>query len=242
MKALEFRNVSFGYNGEPVLENITLSVEQGDSFGLIGPNGSGKSTLLKLALGLEKPWKGEVRVFEKKDIDWHRVGYVPQRALFVKDFPSTVFEVASMGLFNMLGFNPLQRVDNNRVSEALREVGLEKQEHKLIGELSGGQVQRAFLARALVGEPDLLLLDEPTTGIDAAQQEKFCCLLERLNEKGITVLMVSHDLSFMSHMVHKVVCLNKTVHYCGHPKKLTAKVLEKAFGHGQGFVGHTHRM
>ena len=127
------------------------------------------------------------------------------------------------------------------VKEALHEVGLENQADKRIGELSGGQMQRAFLGRALVAKPDLLLLDEPTTGIDSQQQEKFCCLLERLNKAGITIVIISHDLTFMSYLVNKVICLNRRVFFCGHPKDISKSgALPKAYGHAVHAITHDH--
>jgi zinc transport system ATP-binding protein len=240
--ALEFKDVTFSYSKEPALENVSFSIKAGEFIGVIGPNGSGKSTLLKVAMGLEKPQNGEVLLFGEKGFnDWHRVGYVQQKPSFGPDFPATVFEVASMGLFYKLGVRPLSKEDKKAVHLALHEVGLEEQYSKRIGELSGGQIQRALLARALVGQPEMLLLDEPTTGIDAVQQEKFCCLLDRLHQKGITIVMVSHDLTFISQLVDNVLCINKQLHYCGHPNKLSSsKVLPKVYGHDVQVVRHVH--
>jgi len=184
LNILEFDKISFSYAGEPTLEDVSFAVQKGDFIGIIGPNGAGKSTLFKIALGLEKPTKGSVKLFGKKQpdfSDWHKIGFVPQKVQFDPNFPASVFEVAAMGLAQKLGPMPLSKEQKQAVAEALAEVGLEDKADKRIGELSGGQMQRAFLARALVSKPALLLLDEPTTGIDSDQQEKFCCLLERLH-------------------------------------------------------------
>ncbi|MFH1470833.1 MAG: metal ABC transporter ATP-binding protein [Candidatus Micrarchaeota archaeon] len=232
-KALELENVSFSYSGELVLEDVSLSVQEKEFLGLVGPNGSGKSTLLRIILGLEKPQKGTIKLFGEEGFgDWHRVGYVPQRFSFDSNFPATVFEVASMGV---------SKKYEKEVLSALSEVGLENQKNRLINELSGGQKQRVFLARSLANKPDLLLLDEPTTGIDAAQQEKFCCLLQRLNNSGMTIIMVSHDLSLVAHSVQNVACLNKKMYHCGHPKNLgSSEILKKVYGHAVHVMIHKH--
>jgi len=241
---LEFEKISFSYAGEPTIESVSFAVQKGDFLGIIGPNGAGKSTLFKLALGLEKPTFGKVRLFGKdqaKFSEWSRVGFVPQKVQFDPNFPASVFEVASMGLAQSQGIMPLSAGQKKEVSNALHEVGLESQSNKRIGELSGGQMQRVFLARALVSKPDLLLLDEPTTGIDSAQQEKFCCLLERLNKAGMTIVIISHDLTFMSYIVNKVICINRKVFYCGHPKDIAKSgALPKAYGHGVHAITHGH--
>jgi len=241
---LEFAGISFSYAGEPTLDSVSFAVQKGDFLGIIGPNGAGKSTLFKIALGLEKPTSGSVKIFGKKQpdfSDWHRIGFVPQKVQFDPNFPASVFEVASMGLAQNTGLMPLSAMQKIAVRNALHEVGLESQADRRIGELSGGQMQRVFLARALVSKPDLLLLDEPTTGIDSEQQEKFCCLLERLNKTGMTIVIISHDLSFMSYLVNKVICLNRRVFYCGHPKDIAKSgALPKAYGHGVHAIAHDH--
>ncbi|MFA6329839.1 MAG: metal ABC transporter ATP-binding protein [Candidatus Micrarchaeia archaeon] len=241
---LEFDGISFSYAGEPTIEAVSFAVKKGDFLGIIGPNGAGKSTLFKIALGLEKPTSGSVKLFGKKQpdfSDWHRIGFVPQKVQFDPNFPASVFEVAAMGLAQKPGILPLSSEQKWAVLDALNEVGLEKQADRRIGELSGGQMQRAFLARALVSKPDLLLLDEPTTGIDSEQQEKFCCLLERLHENGITIVIISHDLTFMSYLVNKVICINRRVFFCGHPKDIAKSgALPKAYGHGVHAITHDH--
>lgn len=241
---LEFEKISFSYAGEPTIEDVSFAVQKGDFLGIIGPNGAGKSTLFKIALGLEKPTSGSVKLFGTKQTDfsdWTRIGFVPQKVQFDPNFPASVFEVAAMGLAQKPGLMPLSSEQKRAVNEALHEVGLEKQADRRIGELSGGQMQRAFLARALVSKPDLLLLDEPTTGIDSAQQEKFCCLLERLHKAGITIVIISHDLTFMSYLVNKVICINRKMFFCGHPKEIAKSgALPKAYGHGVHAITHEH--
>jgi len=241
---IEFADISFSYAGEPTIEAVSFAVQKGDFLGIIGPNGAGKSTLFKIALGLEKPTSGSVKLFGTKQTDfsdWHRIGFVPQKVQFDPDFPASVFEVAAMGLTQTKSVMPLSKGQIKAVANALHEVGLENQANNRIGELSGGQMQRAFLARALVSRPDLLLLDEPTTGIDSAQQEKFCCLLERLHKAGITIVIISHDLTFMSYLVNKVICINRKMFFCGHPKDIAKSgALPKAYGHGVHAITHDH--
>ncbi|MEM4348692.1 MAG: ABC transporter ATP-binding protein [Candidatus Anstonellaceae archaeon] len=241
MKILEFSKVTFGYDHEPVLQDATLEVEKGDFFGILGPNGAGKSTLLKIALGLLRPWSGKVRLFGKENFsEWEKVGYVPQKPTFEKFFPATVFEIVSMGLRPFPSWSGPTESQKKAVLETLNEVGIERKKDELVGNLSGGQLQRVLLAKALVGKPQLLLLDEPTSGIDAEFEEKFCCLLERINKEGTTIVLVTHDMTFMSYLVNKVACVNRRVYFCGRPSNLLADSIKKAYGHSTAIVSHPH--
>ncbi|MEM4555039.1 MAG: ABC transporter ATP-binding protein [Candidatus Anstonellaceae archaeon] len=241
MKILEFSKVTFGYDREPIVQDATLEVEKGDFFGIIGPNGAGKSTLLKIALRLLRPWSGKVRLFGKEDFnEWEKVGYVPQKPNFEKSFPATVFDVVSMGLRPFPSWRGLDELQKKAVLETLDEVGMRRKKDELVGNLSGGQLQRVLLAKALVGKPQLLLLDEPTSGIDAEFEEKFCCLLERINKEGTTIVLVTHDMTFMSYLVNKVACINRRVYFCGKPSKLLGESIKKAYGHSATLVSHPH--
>ncbi|MCX8197556.1 MAG: metal ABC transporter ATP-binding protein [Candidatus Micrarchaeota archaeon] len=242
MKALEFLNVTFGYEKEPVIENVSLTVEKGDFFGIVGPNGAGKSTLLKLAAGLAKPWSGKIMVFGKENVKaGKKIGYVPQKPPSEKRFPATVSEIVAMGLKPFPSWKGMERWQKEKVDRILMEVGLEEKKDEMVGNLSGGQLQRVLLAKALVGEPELLLLDEPTNDIDAAFQEKFCCLLERIHESGTTIVLVSHDLTFMSYLVNKVACINKRVYFCGKAASLAdAEGIRGAYGHDVKIIKHRH--
>ncbi|MFA6183614.1 MAG: metal ABC transporter ATP-binding protein [Parcubacteria group bacterium] len=215
---IEIDNVSFSYdNQNNALENVTLQIHQGDYIGLVGPNGSGKTTLIKLIVGLLSPKNGTIKIFGKNinDFrDWHKIGYVPQTlANFDKNFPVTVAEVVLMGRYSKKGL--LTRVneeDKKLVQESLKKVEMVKYGNRLIGELSGGQMQRVFIARALASQPEVIFLDEPTAGIDEQSQKEFYKLLQKLNKKmGITLVIVSHDIQKMTQEVMHMVCVNRSL-------------------------------
>lgn len=233
-------DVSFVYNSEPVLEHITLDVKKGEFLGVIGPNGSGKTTLLKIIVGLIKPTSGRVTLFGTDPTNFHdrsKMGYVPQRAgqnLF--NFPITVEEIVSMGITS----NKVKKGDPIR--EALNAVEMHKYRNRLIGELSGGQQQRVFIARALIGNPELLILDEPTVGVDSEAQAAFYELLQKLNKKmNLTLVLVSHDIDVVAKEVTTIACLNGTLICHVPPKEFMKKdYLEKVYGKNLGFVVHNH--
>ena len=223
---VQLKGVSFSYNGEKALDNIDLDIKRGDFLGIIGPNGSGKTTLLKIILGLVKPQKGSVTV------SGVRIGYVPQRAgANVTKFPISVEEVVGMG-------GATQRV----ISESLEEVGMKEHKKKLLKELSGGQQQRVFIARALAEKPQLLVLDEPTVGVDADSQAKFYELLKELNKKhNLTLILVSHDVDVVAHEVSEIACINSKLVCHGKPHDvLKSDFMEKLYGKDLRFVVHGH--
>jgi len=247
---VQIKDMSFKYGHQPVLKDITLQIKQGEFFGLIGPNGSGKSTLLKILLGIIPLQKGEVFLFGKplhQFHDWNKIGYVSQKAnAFNTGFPATVFEVVSMGLFGKKGlFKSLNKKDIEKVRKAIQLVGLQGFEKRNIGKLSGGQQQRTFIARALVSDPELFILDEPTVGIDADSTKQFYKLLSKLNkEMGITIVLVSHDIAVITKQVTKIACLNKGLHFHGSPAEFeeSREVLSKTYGVEMGLVTHHHHM
>ncbi|WP_368907261.1 metal ABC transporter ATP-binding protein, partial [Bacillus wiedmannii] len=212
---LEIEGLSFRYEDRNVLEDINLQVPKGAFLGLVGPNGSGKSTLLKCLLGVLKPKQGSIRLFgvdSKKFKEWNKVGYVSQKAnSFNSGFPATVFEVVSMGLVSKKGlFRFFTKNDKEKVEKAIADVGMSEFQGRNIGELSGGQQQRVFIARALVSDPELLILDEPTVGIDVKNVESFYEILEDLNKRlGITLILVTHDMGAVTEKVTHVACLNQ---------------------------------
>ncbi|MBF0564486.1 MAG: metal ABC transporter ATP-binding protein [Nitrospirae bacterium] len=231
MHCIELKDVSFSYDGSTVLENVSLAIAPGDYAGLIGPNGGGKTTLLKIILCLLKPTTGEVWLFGQKASDFgerNRIGYVPQRAVQHENyFPATVEEVVESGRFSQMGlFKFFGSVDRKAVSTAFAITDLENKKKRLIGALSGGERQRVFIARALAAEPDVLILDEPVVGVDAASQERFYSFLKYLNEQlGITIIIVSHDIAVISKEVRSILCLNKNLFTCGYPNHATEKEL-----------------
>lgn len=220
---VEFQNVSFRYDGPRVLSEIDFSIPAGAYSGLIGPNGGGKTTTLKLALGLLKPTEGEVRVFGKpasrlNRLERSRIGYVRQRAWDMDgSFPGTVHEVAQTALYARVGIGRwLNKEHRNRIAAALAEVGLWDKRKALVRELSGGQQQRLYLARALACDPQLLLLDEPTSAVDAKAQAQFYQLIKKLQqEHHMAIVLVSHDLTTVADEVQHLVCINRTLEYEG---------------------------
>lgn len=212
---LEARDLSFAYNNDPVLKDVSFSIEKGDFATLIGSNGAGKSTLIKLLLGELLPTRGSLSLFEtplSSFRDFYKIGYVPQNGLFAhKDFPASVFELVSLNLYNRTRrFLPLSRELKEEVRNALRLVGMEAFEKRLVSELSGGQQQRILIARALVHHPELLILDEPTTGVDKETVMSFLTLLARLNkEEKLTILMVTHDISPAIPFLNRTFCLEE---------------------------------
>jgi zinc transport system ATP-binding protein len=225
--ALELDRVSFAYRGGPrVLEDVSLRVEQGAFLGIAGPNGGGKTTLLRLALGLERPASGAVRVFGLPPgaRAAPRVAYVAQRAQLASGTPVTVRETVETGRLAVRGaLGPLRAEDRVVVDRAIERVGLIARAGSPLRTLSGGMQQRAFIARALAAEPALLALDEPTTGVDAAAQESFAELLAELRgELGVTILYVSHEFGAVEHVVSRLVLVRGRIVFDGDPSALPA--------------------
>ncbi len=238
-----FRGVWFSYASgaagaaaTPALRDVTLTVHEGERLGVLGPNGGGKSTLLKLALGLLKPTKGEVRVFGMSPVKARGarlIGYVPQKTTAELAFPLSARRVVEMTAG--LGNAPWRGLSNEQkaaVQEAIRVVGAEEIAERPIGALSGGQLQRVMIARALASKPRILLLDEPTVGIDAAGQQQFAELLSRLHrELKLTIVVVSHDIRTVAAGCDRVACLSRTLHCHVAPGGLTPAVLAEVFRH-----------
>lgn len=207
---ISIENVSFAYNKENVLQDIILSIDEGDFVGIIGCNGSGKSTLMKLLIGQLTPSKGKIKLFNEdlnKSKDLNKIGYVPQISLSSgANFPATVEEVVMANLYSKIGFMRFPKKEHKeKVKEALKIVNMEDFSKRLIGNLSGGQQQRVMIAKALVSDPKIIILDEPTTGIDAASEEQLYALLEKLNkESKITIVIVSHDFAKISKYTNKI--------------------------------------
>ncbi len=213
---LSYAGVSFAYREQPVIEKASFTVYAGDFVAFIGPNGSGKSTLVRLGLGLLPVQQGKIALFGKPIkhfADWGRAGYVPQKATSIDStFPATVEEVVGLGLLAEARW-PRLRVDKKRVKDALRRVDMQAYAKRRIGKLSGGQQQRVMIARALITNPELLVLDEPTAGVDQAHQLQFYTLLKQLNDEGVTIIIVTHDLTRISKHVTKVACIDRHVTY-----------------------------
>lgn len=214
-KILEVNNLSFSYGNEPIFSKVGFSVHRGDFVAIIGSNGAGKSTLLKLILAEIYPTAGDIRLFGE-DIrhfkSWPQIGYVPQAGLqSVVNFPATVEEIVKANLFSQIGLLRFPRKEHReKTLQVLESVGMGVYSKRLIGELSGGQQQRVMLARVLVNDPEMMLLDEPTTGVDAQSVESLYELLSQLNRKtGLTIVMVTHDISRAVNYVSKIFCLEE---------------------------------
>ncbi len=231
MSIIKINNLNFTYNGDIVLQDVNLTLREKDFVAIIGPNGGGKTTLLKLILGLLTPDKGSIRINGKPPQEASSyIGYVPQDIHMNRSFPITVIDVVLMGKLNCARDKSLRSANNRRDGlAALERMGMLAYADKKIGTLSGGQRQRVFIARALVSEPQLLLLDEPTASIDTKGQTEFYQLLKKLNQ-DITVLMVSHDLLVISRYVKSVACVNKRLHY-HNQAEITGDMLETMYPH-----------
>jgi zinc transport system ATP-binding protein len=234
---IELSGVSFAYDSEPVLHNLSLQVMPGEYVGVIGPNGGGKTTLMKLLLGLLRPDKGAIRLFDTPLSDfkeWPKIGYVPQRA-GNSDFrlPITVQEIVQFGA---------PRGNKTAASESLERVGIADLAAKRLNELSGGQQQKVFIAKALASHPEILILDEPTAGVDVSTQDKFYQLLATLNkDEGLTIILVSHDIDVVVNEVSKLACINEELVYHGKPKDFIEKdYLSKLYGKTRKFILHGH--
>ncbi|MCS6853856.1 MAG: metal ABC transporter ATP-binding protein [Elioraea sp.] len=231
--ALAVRNLTVAYGGMVALTDVSWQVAPGTLAAVIGPNGAGKSTLLKAVLGLIPRLSGEVLLFGRPFAEVrHRVAYLPQRAAVDWDFPLTALDVAAQGRYPQVGwFRPLPRRERERARAALAEVGLADHADRRIGALSGGQQQRVFLARALALEADLMLMDEPFAGVDAASEAAILAVLRRLAREGRTVVAVHHDLATARSIFSEVLLLNGRVIACGPmATTFTAEALARTYG------------
>jgi len=242
---VELRNISVKFpNGVLALDGITLDVNNLDLIALIGPNGAGKSTLLKVILGLIKPTSGTIKLFGSQDLTQNLkyVGYVPQSAQ-ARDpnLPFTVFETVILGRTPQAGLlHRVDATDRRKVEDTLKLFSIFDLKDRRIGQLSGGQAQRVFLAKAMVAEPKLLLLDEPTSGVDTTSKTEFYGMLERLNkEKGITVILSSHDVGVITKIANRVLCINRAQFFCGENADFRASAeLHKVYGHPVEIMDH----
>lgn len=225
--------VTFGYEDEVILDRVSLEIGGRDFLAIIGPNGGGKTTLLKIILGLLRPWSGRVVVGPSGK----RIGYVPQFAGFDKSFPLQVFEMVRLGRLGERG--PLRgysQEDSGRVEEVLRKLDLSSVARETIDSLSGGQLQRALIARALVTDPEILFLDEPLGSLDPESRQAVLGTLEELN-RTIPVVVITHDITLFAGMVKQVACINRQLYY--HPDgEVTPEILEKVYGCPVELVAH----
>jgi len=240
-------NVSLYLKGLPILKDVSFNISAGDFLALIGPNGSGKTTLIRLILGLLKPTTGRVFLMGKpveQFREWQKIGYVPQKATqFDSYFPASVKEVVAMGLLSLKKFPRfITSKDEAAIEQALEAVDMQDLKDRRIGELSGGQQQRVFIARAIVNGPDILFLDEPTTGVDAETQTRFYDMLAELNlRRKLTIVLITHDFGVLTKHVNKVACLNQRLFFHGTHAEFCSSEFVQDLLHGEHhLICHRH--
>jgi zinc/manganese transport system ATP-binding protein len=245
IKALNVENLCVQLNSHHIIENISFSVDEGSIVAIIGPNGAGKTTLIKAILGLLPAASGTVSLFGHSLSSKHildRVGYVPQRLDFDRTCPLTVSELLSFTIPPIYTF-PLIRNKKGKkyITELLKTVGAHELEDRCVGTLSGGEIQRVMIAKAIVNDPKMLFLDEPASGVDIEGQERFYDLVKRLNrENGLTVLLISHDLNIVYRFADNVLCLNRKLICSGRPAEaLTDDVIKSVYGEMMGAYIHS---
>lgn len=238
--AIDLKQVSFSYGGARVLDRVDLQVAGGEFLGIVGPNAGGKSTLLKLLLGLIQPQAGVIEVLgTSPQLARKRLGYVPQYPVFARDFPVTAEQVVRMGrLGHGKLFGGYGRKDREIARRVMAETEITDLAKRRIGTLSGGQLQRILVARALASEPSILLLDEPTANIDMRVENEIFDLLKLLNER-MTILVVSHDIAFISGYVHRVACINRTL-MCHKTEDIDGHTVQELYGEDVRMVAHQH--
>ena len=239
--AVELESVSFGYGASDVLSDVSLTVPEGEFLAVVGPNGGGKTTLLQLLLGLLEPRKGSVRVLGKppKSVRQH-VGYVPQASTFAAGFPITVEETVLLGrLGKTRSWGGYRREDKSIAREAMEKVRIGDFGRRQLGTLSGGQLQKVLIARALAGQSRILLLDEPTANVDARAEEDVFELLSRLQGEA-TIVVVSHDVGFVTSYAHQVACVNRRL-VCHPTRELTGEMVQQLYDGPVRMVQHGHR-
>jgi zinc transport system ATP-binding protein len=237
---VDIDNVSFNYGLVSVLENISLKIHEDEFIGIIGPNASGKSTLLKLILGLIKPDEGSITISNQKcQHKKNHIGYVPQHVNFARDFPVTVEEVVLMGHITTSSlFFKFNKSEIASAEKAMQALEIENIAKRQIGSLSGGQLQRVLIARALVCQPNILILDEPTSNVDMRVEEDIFALLKNHSEH-MTIIVVSHDIAFISGYVDRVACLNHTL-VCHDTESISGKMIEELYDAPVKMIHHHH--
>lgn len=244
---IEVKSLVFRRNNLEILKGINFHILKGDYCAIIGPNGGGKSTLARLILSLEKPYSGEIKIFNKrlKDFrDFSKIGYVPQHSVLIDStFPATVYEIVSMGRYGVRGlFNRESDEDRAAIDEAMRLMGVSELSDRLIGRLSGGQRQRVMIARALASNPEILIVDEPNTGVDQISQGRFYELLRELNQKrAITIIFITHDIGVIAEDITRVLFVNQTLLTSSNPADLMrCDEMSRLYANPLHVVSHNH--
>jgi len=231
---IEIKALNYSVKGQTILEDINLTINNGDFAAVLGPNGAGKSTLLKIILGLIRGYSGTVEIDGTPNNVWLKkniIGYLPQGETFDVDFPATAREIALMGYAGIKGVvSRFNRADKERADKCLQRVGLAGKEQQYIGSLSGGEFQRVLLARALVSESRYLFLDEPEANLDQKGVADFFELLKELNNQGKTIVVVSHDINILTEYCNLLICLNKTLHFHDKTELFGSEIVKKMYG------------
>lgn len=243
----DVRDLNFTRGENEILKSVNLTILPGEYCAIIGPNGGGKTTLIRLLMGLEKPTAGTIKLFgreQSKFREWHRIGYVPQRSALVDAaFPATVREVVAMGRYAHRGiFGFESPADVNAIEESMEQMGVSDLRSRLIGHLSGGQRQRVMIARALASHPEVLIVDEPNTGVDVESQHRFYELLRILNKtKHIAILFITHDVGVIAEDISKLFFVNQTLLLSQTPQEmLRCDSMSRLYGTPSHVVSHNH--
>ena len=243
----DVKNLSFRVRGVDILSQISLEIFHGEYIAIIGPNGGGKTTLIRMLLGLEKPSSGEVRLFGKKlknFKEWYKIGFVPQRASLVdENFPATVEDIVKMGRIANRGiFAGFSNEDAKIVEDAMFKMDIVDLKEKMVGTLSGGQRQRVMIARALASKPEILILDEPNTGVDIVSHHIIKKKLEKLNkEEKITIVFITHDIGVIADDIGRLFTINQKATICNDPKEtLSCEDVSTLYGIDAHLI-HNHK-
>lgn len=243
----EVDSLQFERGKNLILKSVSFKILPGEYCAIIGPNGGGKTTLVRLLLGLEKPSSGSIRLFgtpQKNFSSWDRIGYVPQRSSLIdSSFPASVREVVAMGRYARRGvFASERKEDIEAIEESMELMRVSDMKDRLIGELSGGQRQRVMIARALASKPDVLIVDEPNTGVDAASQQRFYELLRELNQKRrVGILFVTHDIGVIAEDITKLLFVNQTLLTSENPlEMMRCDAISQLYGNPLHLVSHNH--
>ncbi|KAF2956899.1 ABC transporter ATP-binding protein [Marinitoga sp. 38H-ov] len=234
-KIISVENINYKVENNEILKYITFDIYENDFVGIIGPNGAGKSTLIKILIGEIDGYTGKIKINGK-------IGYVPQKDEFDKSFPIKAYEVILMGMYNEIGlFKNFKKKHYEKVKEIMKKLDIEYLYDRKVGDLSGGEYQRLSLARALVSDPDILILDEPEAGVDSKAQSKIYKVLEKLNKSGMTIILVSHDISMIVKKVNTIMCLNKTLHCHKNVVDMNSDDLKKIYSEELEFLIHIEK-
>jgi len=243
----EVRSLTYTVRGNEILKSVNMTVLKGEYCAIIGPNGGGKTTLIRLLMGLEKPTSGTIRLFgvdQQKFKAWHKIGYVPQRSALVDaSFPATVREVVAMGRYALRGMFSIESVEDKRIiEESMEQMGVSDLRDRLIGHLSGGQRQRVMIARALASHPEVLIVDEPNTGVDVESQHRFYELLRSLHKtRGISILFITHDVGVIAEDISKLFFVNQTLLVSQAPQEMVGcDEISRLYGNPSHVLSHNH--